>query len=209
MASSLRANVAGGALRQMLPQLVSGRLRRIHINKDLDICDKPSAECRGIVFPGFFDPLHEGHFEMGRAAMEKTKRPLLYELSVTNVDKPPLPVEVVEERAEQFRGRAECVLTSAPRFIDKARLFPGCSFLIGADTASRLVMPQYYQNDKVEMERAMDEMRSLGCSFLVAARLVKGKFETLETLLPSLPQQYSPMFIPVGSKTRFHWLSSW
>ena len=36
------------------------------------------------------------------------------------------------------------------RFFDgKARLFPGCAFVVGADTAKRVVDPKYYGNSQV------------------------------------------------------------
>jgi len=48
--------------------------------------DAPAAG--GLVFPGSFDPLHEGHRLMARIAEEIAERPLAWEISVTNVDKP-------------------------------------------------------------------------------------------------------------------------
>ena len=41
-----------------------------------------------LVFPGSFDPLHEGHRLMARIAEEIAERSLSWEISVTNVDKP-------------------------------------------------------------------------------------------------------------------------
>ena len=85
----------------------------------------------------------------------------VFELSATNVDKPPLSSDVILSRARQIvtpsaaadddasgtgiSGRPwPVVVTDAPRFIDKARLFPGCGFVLGYDTAKRLVDPKYY-----------------------------------------------------------------
>jgi hypothetical protein len=116
-----------------------------------------------------------------------------FELSASNVDKAPLEWDTLIQRVRQFAFRAErpqCILsglegqtsglgdqslwpvvvTDAPRFIDKARLFPHCFFVIGYDTAERLVNPKYYENSRDEMIGALIEMRRLGCKFVVAAR---------------------------------------
>ena len=55
----------------------------------------------------------------------------VFELSAFNVDKPPLPVNVILERINQFSGKYSVVATNAPTFIQKARLFPGATFVVG------------------------------------------------------------------------------
>jgi hypothetical protein len=132
---------------------------------------------RCLIVSGSFNPLHEGHVRMARSALKMLQTngeasdrawELLFELSATNVEKPPLPPEEVLRRVAQFipaassstasseppplafdRGAAlrpyvchpacPVVVTRAPRFMDKARLFPGASFVLGVDTAARLV----------------------------------------------------------------------
>ena len=61
-------------------------------------------------------------------------------------------------------------LTRAPTFVEKSRVFPGAFFVIGADTAVRLVMPKYYGDDEARMHAALDEIAERGCGFLVAVR---------------------------------------
>ena len=43
-----------------------------------------------VVFPGSFNPRHDGHKEIVEIAYEALERPVLYEISVTNTDKPPI-----------------------------------------------------------------------------------------------------------------------
>ena len=106
-----------------------------------------------------------------------------------------MPVEEVMRRAEQFRRRsrsrssgdggadardsdsdledegfARLILTRSPLFSGKAALMPGATFVVGHDTAVRLVMPKYY-GGKAGMLRAFAAIRERGCSFLVAGRL--------------------------------------
>src|SRR5260370_40754331 len=78
-----------------------------------------------LLFPGSFDPMHAGHVLLARAAEELRQQPLAFEISVTNVDKPPLAGETVRHRLAQFAWKAPIQLTSAPTVLEKARLVPG------------------------------------------------------------------------------------
>ena len=81
-----------------------------------------------------------------------------------------------------------CALTRAPLFAHKAKLFPGSTFVVGADTAIRLVNPKYYGASRLAMAFFFDELQGRGCSFLVAGRLSEatGRFETLADVKATL-----------------------
>ena len=147
---------------------------------------------RVALLPGSFNPLHHGHEELARVASRLTGREVLFELSVVNVDKPPLTHQEAEARVAQFVGRWRAVLTRAPRFVEKARLFPGSVFVVGVDTAIRLVQPRYYGDSEASMHAALEEMRVLGTRFLVAGRAAAGSFHTLDDAPP--PLAYASMF---------------
>jgi hypothetical protein len=83
-------------------------------------------------------------------------------------------------------------LTRAPLFSQKAQLFPHSIFVIGVDTAQRLVQLRFYDNDSNKMLAALDEIRTAGCRFLVAGRLQADRFLTLQDL--SLPVGYQDLF---------------
>jgi hypothetical protein len=123
------------------------------------------------LLPGAFNPVHAGHWALAQAAAELLGRPVAFELSLLNVDKPELAATEVRGRLSQFAGQAPVWLTRAPHFIDKAQLFAGAVFVVGADTALRLVEPRYYGDDRVLMLDALHQIGSLGCRFLVACRL--------------------------------------
>lgn len=143
------------------------------------------------VLPGSFNPLHEGHRRLAAAAAEMTGREVLFELSVTNVDKPALGEHEVRERIAQFRGSAGAVLTRAPRFVEKARVLPASVFVLGWDTFVRLLEARYYGGDEA-MRAAFLEMRELECRFLVAGRVHDGVFRALD--VRSIPDDLAPMF---------------
>jgi nicotinic acid mononucleotide adenylyltransferase len=122
------------------------------------------------LLPGAFNPIHAGHRGLAAVATELLGLPVAYELSIANVDKPPLSADEVRRRLAQFAGHGAVWLTQAPRFIQKAALFPGAVFVIGADTAWRIVDPRYY-DDELDMHATLTRLHEYGCRFLVACRL--------------------------------------
>lgn len=154
-----------------------------------------------LVYPGSFNPLHHGHVELARAAQaflassagaqaEAGARhvPTVMEISAANADKPMLSEEVVRQRVTQVTEASFPVaITKAPLFIDKARIFPGATFIVGADTASRILDLKYYGNSDLSMVAAIAEIAHLGCRFLVGGRVVNGTFMTLDDILAQSP----------------------
>jgi len=155
----------------------------------------PRLDTRSLaILPGSFNPLHEGHTRLAAVAAELTRREVLFELSVTNVDKPPLAEYEVRRRLAQFSSGPEAmrvVVTRATRFIEKARLFPGATFVVGWDTFARLLDARYY-GDPAALHMALAQMRDLGCRFLVAGRIENGNFQTLRP--GDVPPEYVGMF---------------
>ena len=166
-----------------------------HVLIDPDGSQAADAPFSGGIIPGSFNPRHGGHDRLARVASELLGLPVAFELSVTNVDKPELELSEVRRRVGQFEGRASVIATRAPVFYEKARLLPGCTFVIGFDTLVRLVDTKYYGNSPARMMSAFLEMRDLGCSFLVAGRLDSDGFKTLGDV--ELPSGLSDMFSPI------------
>ncbi len=135
------------------------------------------------VLPGAFNPLHEGHRRMREVAEERLNQHVAFELSIRNVDKPDLDFIDINERIEQFEAD-EYVLTNQPTFIEKARLLfstSGGTFVVGADTLSRIDHEQYY--DSLEhRDASISELTMLGIRFLVFGRRHRSEFLTLEDL---------------------------
>src|SRR5262245_32927137 len=112
-------------------QLLADSLTRVTAWPDGQLA--ASAPPPAVVLPGSFNPLHDGHLSLARVAEEIRQQPVAFEISVTNVDKPPLAASEVRNRLAQFAWRARVELTRAPTFLEKSRLFPGATFVLGAE----------------------------------------------------------------------------
>jgi CTP:molybdopterin cytidylyltransferase MocA len=153
------------------------------------------------LLPGSFNPVHEGHWGLAAAARDILGHDVDFELSRRNVDKADLTDAEVARRAAQFVGRADLWVTSAPRFFEKAALFPGCAFVVGADTAARLVDARYHEGDCGNLATALDRLLECECRFLVAARVDSGgALLTLDDV--DIPSRWRPMLRAIPA-TRF------
>lgn len=142
---------------------------------------------------GSFNPLHEGHLGMARAAAELLHKPVTFELAAINVDKPPLPAAAILMRIAQFAGRYDVCVSNAPTYLLKARLFPDTTFIVGYDTAVRIFDVRYYDNSHGQMLAALAEIRARGCRFLVAGRVDNsGVFRSLADI--AVPAAYADLF---------------
>jgi hypothetical protein len=146
---------------------------------------------KAILMPGSFNPLHRGHEGLLSVAETVSGRKGVLELSIANVDKPPLSSAEVERRFLEVEGRYPMVLTCAPTFIEKAALFPGAWFAMGYDTAIRLLSPAYH-DDVLGM---LARFRTMGTRFVVAGRLHEGTFMGLEEI--GIPSGFEELFVPI------------
>jgi hypothetical protein len=104
--------------------------------------------------------------------------------------------EVVRHRLRQFAWKSPVELTRAPTFLEKSRLFPGVTFVVGADTAERLVAMKYYGHDEDRMLAALEEIGQSGGSFLVAVRVDSGgRLLTLRDI--PIPRRFVDLFAEI------------
>jgi nicotinamide mononucleotide (NMN) deamidase PncC len=169
-----KSAVAGEDLRE----LIAGSLDAIFMGDGIDDGERHT---RGLIFPGAFNPLHEGHQRMAKLATERTGLPVEFELAIVNVDKPPLDYIEIDRRVGQFGDDPPLWLTRTATFIEKSRLFPGATFVVGADTIVRIANPLYYGGETA-CDAAIAELADRECRFLVFGRLMSDEFRPLSNI---------------------------
>ena len=193
-----RVEREGADCEDALAALAAGHIAHALIEPDGAQAADVRIDGGGVVLmAGSFNPMHEGHWKLALAAAETLGggRAPLYELSITNVDKPQLDLAEVRRRLSAFAGRAPVLATRATTFREKANLIPTCAFAIGFDTMERLVDTRYYGGSEARMMSALLEMRAMGCKFAVGGRATANGFKTLRD--GAVPPPLADMFIAI------------
>ena len=151
------------------------------------------------ILSGSFNPLHQGHIGMGNIGQQILNGDVAYELPIINADKPVLTELQVRLRVLQFADWATVILTKTPTFSEKATILPQRTFIIGIDTASRIVEPRFYGGTEENLNKALSEFQEQECHFLVAGRKDGSNFITLsdvnipdfaQDLFEQIPEQH-------------------
>lgn len=170
---------------------------------DRPACREPDGTARAgpplpaAVYPGSFNPLHRGHVGLAAAAARVLGVAVAYELSVTNPDKPDLSAGELARRLSQFAGVGPVWVTRAATFDRKADLFPGAAFVLGYDTAARLIDPAYYGGDPGGRDAALRKLAGSGCRVVVGGRADRGGvFRTWPA--GAAGDEFRGLFVPLG-----------
>jgi len=129
----------------------------------------PSSGSGLVLFPGAFNPPHEGH-----KWLAKTHR-AVFHITTNPPHKPMLGVIEMVERAKLLEGMPRMFTRDDPLYLDKARRFPGARIILGVDAFERMLDPKW----GVEIKPLIKEFQTLGIRFLVADREVNGVVESM------------------------------
>ncbi|HSH02090.1 MAG TPA: hypothetical protein VLL52_06175 [Anaerolineae bacterium] len=149
-----------------------------------------------LLLSGSFNPLHEGHQKLALAAAEFVGKPAAFELAVVNADKPALPVATILERMSQFAGRWPIWISRAPTYNLKAKVYPGTDFVVGWDTAVRILEPRFYGGTMAGVLDALTVIKENGCRLIVAGRVDgQGNYQPADNL--DVPAGFEELFVPL------------
>lgn len=130
-----------------------------------------------LIFPGSFNPTTKNHRQIAQAAAKLTGKPVLYEMAIVNADKPPIDYISLDKRLRTLpkdeTHYAGVLLTRAPKFTDKAKQFPGSTFVVGTDTWNRICDPRFYPSTNTyegSVYEALDYIGERGVKFLIFQR---------------------------------------
>ncbi len=146
----------------------------------------PQAEFTQAIFPGSFNPIHKGHLEMIDIAEHRLGNRVALEISVQNIDKPPLDYIELEYRLAEIEkvhpGQAVW-FTQTPLFEDKSQLFRESMFVVGTDTLRRFADLRFYHESTHQLHDVLRMIAYHNCRFLVFARKNRdGTTDSLETI---------------------------
>lgn len=166
-----------------------------------------------VIFPGSFNPLHNGHLEMAELAYEYLDRGssseggIDFEISVSNINQPNIDYFDLMNRVSIF-GRASNMphvgnmwITNAPTFVDKARLFPNAYFIVGIDTIEKISNVKNYRFDAQIRDFTYNIFKKKNIRFLVFSRMIEDKIKTLNDI--RVPKKLKELCIEIDNDRRF------
>ena len=136
--------------------------------------ERPSTYPKLILSASFY-PCHKNHILMAEIASDKYHLPITFEMSLANVDKPPIDFISLDYRLKSLQKYMDndfldgMYLTNAPLFADKAILFPNSRFIIGSDTLNRLFNEDYYRENE-EKYTLIEHFKKFNARFVVFQR---------------------------------------
>jgi nicotinic acid mononucleotide adenylyltransferase len=155
------------------------------------------------LYPGAFNPPHEGHFGIATSMFQSYGKRVIFEVTAEPPHKEPLTVQQLLQRAKLLQKHDRFFTRHEPYYIDKARSFPGVGLVLGADAMVRLLDPKW-GHDYIKM---FQEFHDLGTTLFVVGRDINGKFvsrddiyQDLSVVQPEQARLFSRISVPLSGE---------
>lgn len=154
------------------------------------------------IYPGAFNPPHEGHFGVAEAVRQDYFRETVFEITARPPHKDPLTVQQCLQRAKLLRCNNRIFTVANPYYIDKARANPGVPLILGADAMVRMLDPKWGLDTKAMLQ----EFYELGTDLYIAGREVNGKWMTMADISNSMIfKDQREMFLRIARPISGEW----
>lgn len=141
---------------------------------------------RYALYPGAYNPPHEGHFGVAKAAMDDYNYKAVFEVTAEPPHKDALTVQQLLQRAKLLRGYDRLFTAKLPFYLDKARVYQKKPLILGADAMVRMLDPKWGL-DAGEMFAAFYDF---GTKLFVASREVDGVMTTCDEILDDIKTKF-------------------
>ena len=138
------------------------------------------------IFPGAFDPPHEGHEGIANAVANMGLGEPVFTICTDAPNKPALSLQEMLTRAQKLRHRQVLFTRGDPLYVDKARSVPGRPLVIGADALLRMLDPRWGADPK----EVFQEFQRLNTTLLVFGREINGTFVSAREAIDKVPADY-------------------
>jgi hypothetical protein len=152
--------------------------RHSFFDEDDQRYNQSAAHEAKIIFPGAFNPPHQGHFGMALEVYDQYQVYPTFHITEQQPHKPALSVANMLQRAKMLQGYPRVFTENQPLYLDKAKAHPNAAILIGADAMGRLLDPKWGP----DLQTLKDTFSVQGTTFLVFPRKVDGQVVTFNDL---------------------------
>lgn len=154
------------------------------------------------LMPGAYNPPHDGHLKIGNLTAERFNKQVYHHVTIDSPHKPTLRAQEILERARLLKHHNAFFSVGDPLYIQKAKVHPGSTIVLGVDAALRMLDPKWGP----EIEPMLREFDELGTLFIVSNRDMDNSTLHIRDIYYALAEQgingFDHLFVSLGAE---HW----